>query len=158
MKSLLLFEPVDKLIFSATANRKSRATLKLRSISDHALAYKVFTTDIKRYCARPNVAVLDPGAEVDVEFIQQASNAIEGGTSKRRDKILVQVASLDKVLRGPSEGSFHGLILLRIYGTRFRQVSSPSLSSIQKPSSPTSPNQQWNPSCESNQLAKWFSQ
>lgn len=97
----------QSVTFSITLKKQSITPLNLHNISSETLAYKVKTTNLRRYCVRPNAALLPPGGKIDVELVQQAFRQIPNDIDACRDRFLLQVVPLGSVPLGTG-GPIHG--------------------------------------------------
>lgn len=96
MEELVKFSPAT-LTFSVSLGKQNTTNLSLANISGDVVAYKVKTTHIKRYCVRPNAALLKPGEEIDVELVQQAFRSVPPDLNDCRDRFLLQAVALSDV-------------------------------------------------------------
>lgn len=97
MEELLKVTPTSALTFSITLGKKTSTHLSLVNISPHTVAYKVKTTHIKRYCVRPNSALLRPDEKVDVEIEQQVARTVPSDLHDCRDRFLLLAVALPNV-------------------------------------------------------------
>ncbi|PXF45607.1 Vesicle-associated protein 2-2 [Gracilariopsis chorda] len=112
MDRLVTFSP-HNLTFQIRLNKQTSTLVNMTNISEHPVAYKVKTTNLKRYCVRPNAAVLKPSQSITIQIDQQAFKSIPPDLNSCPDRFLLMVASL-KTLPQPSnpatdDNSVHGL-------------------------------------------------
>lgn len=85
---LLLIEPTD-LEFSFELKKQISCSMHLTNKSDNYVAFKVKTTNPKKYCVRPNTGVVTPHTTCDVIVTMQAQK--EAPTDMQcKDKFLLQ--------------------------------------------------------------------
>ena len=70
--------------------KQIRCDLFLRNAGSTAVAFKVKTTAPKKYCVRPNIGIVAPGATVEVQVIMQSQKEQPADLAACRDKFLVQ--------------------------------------------------------------------
>lgn len=85
---LLRIEPVD-LQFPFELKKQISSSLNLTNISDNHVAFKVKTTNPKKYCVRPNTGIVSPHSNCQVIVTMQAQK--EAPTDMQcKDKFLLQ--------------------------------------------------------------------
>lgn len=96
MDQLLDYSP-SNISFEIRLGKQSTSHLQLHNIADDDIAYKVKTTQLKRYCVRPNAAILRAGEKIQVELVQQACKTEPFDLHDCKDKFLLQVVRLDAI-------------------------------------------------------------
>jgi hypothetical protein len=86
-------DPQQQLIFQESSDKLFQQVFKIINPHDEPLAFKIKTTSPKHYCVRPNVGLIGPRSEQEVEVLLQP----------RKDKFLIMVAQSDG--RSASEAS-----------------------------------------------------
>uniref|UniRef100_A0A7C9D7T2 MSP domain-containing protein n=1 Tax=Opuntia streptacantha TaxID=393608 RepID=A0A7C9D7T2_OPUST len=85
---LLNIQPTE-LKFPFELRKQSSCSMRLTNKTEHYVAFKVKTTNPKKYCVRPNTGVVLPGATCDVTVTMQAQK--EAPLDMQcKDKFLVQ--------------------------------------------------------------------
>ncbi|CAH9108386.1 unnamed protein product [Cuscuta epithymum] len=85
---LIRIEPVD-LQFPFELKKQISCSMHLTNKTDNHVAFKVKTTNPKKYCVRPNTGILKPRADCDVIVTMQAQK--EAPTDMQcKDKFLLQ--------------------------------------------------------------------
>ncbi|XP_058086935.1 vesicle-associated protein 1-3-like isoform X2 [Magnolia sinica] len=93
---LLSIHPTE-LKFPFELKKQSSCSLQLTNKTDQHIAFKVKTTNPKKYCVRPNTGVVLPGATCDVTVTMQAQKDAPPDL-QCKDKFLLQsVAASDAV-------------------------------------------------------------
>ncbi|KAL2892470.1 Vesicle-associated protein 1-3 [Bienertia sinuspersici] len=87
---LLHIEPTE-LRFSFELRKQSSCSMTLTNKTEQYIAFKVKTTNPKKYCVRPNTGVVLPGATCDVTVTMQAQKEAPPDM-QCKDKFLVQSA------------------------------------------------------------------
>ncbi|KAF8380484.1 hypothetical protein HHK36_027971 [Tetracentron sinense] len=85
---LLNIHPTE-LKFPFELNKQSSCSLQLTNKSDQYVAFKVKTTNPKKYCVRPNTGIVSPGTTCDVTVTMQAQNEAPPDMHSK-DKFLLQ--------------------------------------------------------------------
>lgn len=85
---LLNVQPTE-LKFPFELRKQSSCSMRLTNKTDHYVAFKVKTTNPKKYCVRPNTGVVLPGATCDVTVTMQAQKEAPLDI-QCKDKFLVQ--------------------------------------------------------------------
>ncbi|XP_057531450.1 vesicle-associated protein 1-3-like [Amaranthus tricolor] len=85
---LVQIEPAE-LKFPFELRRQSSCSMHLINKTDQYVAFKVKTTNPKKYCVRPNTGVVLPGAACDVTVTMQAQKETPPDM-QCKDKFLVQ--------------------------------------------------------------------
>ncbi|KAI3449094.1 hypothetical protein Pfo_005759 [Paulownia fortunei] len=85
---LLLIEPLD-LQFPFELKKQISCSMQLTNKSDNYVAFKVKTTNPKKYCVRPNTGVVMPHSTCDVIVTMQAQKEAPPDM-QCRDKFLLQ--------------------------------------------------------------------
>eukprot|EP00793_Prasinoderma_coloniale_P005581 PRCOL_00004054-RA len=80
----------ETLKFPFELRKQIRCDLFLRNAGSTAVAFKVKTTAPKKYCVRPNIGIVAPGATVEVQVIMQSQKEQPADLAACRDKFLVQ--------------------------------------------------------------------
>merc|ERR1719217_354062 len=80
----------ETLKFPFELRKQIRCDLFLRNAGSTAVAFKVKTTAPKKYCVRPNIGIVAPGATVEVHVIMQSQKEQPADLAACRDKFLVQ--------------------------------------------------------------------
>ena len=57
------------------------------------MAFKVKTTAPKKYCVRPNIGIVAPGASIEVQVIMQSQKETPADLQQCKDKFLVQAVA-----------------------------------------------------------------
>ncbi|KAI3901008.1 hypothetical protein MKW92_052046 [Papaver armeniacum] len=98
--NLLSIQPTDDLKFSFELNKQTSwsSTLQLTNKSNEYVAFKVNTTDPKKYRVRPNTVIILPTCEVTVSM--QAHKETPLDMLQCKDKFLVQ----STVIQAPTTG------------------------------------------------------
>ncbi|CAN1848526.1 Vesicle-associated protein 1-2, partial [Linum perenne] len=86
---LLTIEPQD-LQFSFELKKQISSSLQLSNKSDNYVAFKVKTTNPKKYCVRPNTGVVPPRSACDVIVTMQAQKEAPVDMFQCKDKFLLQ--------------------------------------------------------------------
>lgn len=98
MESLLRYTPSSTITFSITPGSKTSTYLTLTNVTDSPVAYKVKTTNVKRYCVCPNASIIEAGQTLDVELSQASFSAPPHDLEDCRDRFLLQAVQLDASL------------------------------------------------------------
>eukprot|EP01018_Ginkgo_biloba_P035128 Gb_34621 [translate_table: standard] len=85
---LLSVQP-GELKFTFEVGKQSTCALQLVNNTDHYVAFKMKTTSPRKYCVRPNTAVILPRASCDVTVIMQAQREAPPEL-QCKDKFLLQ--------------------------------------------------------------------
>ncbi|XP_028819066.1 vesicle-associated membrane protein-associated protein A [Denticeps clupeoides] len=88
LEQVLILDPPSDLKFKGPFTDVVTTNLKLKNPSDKKICFKVKTTAPRRYCVRPNSAVIDPGATVTVSVMLQPFDYDPNEKSKH--KFMVQ--------------------------------------------------------------------
>ncbi|KAI3855904.1 hypothetical protein MKX03_001452 [Papaver bracteatum] len=88
--NLLNIQPTDELKFLFELNKKTSCSLQLTNNTDEYVAFKVKTTNPKKYSARPNMGIVLPGTTCDVALTMQAQKEAPQDMLHCKDKFLVQ--------------------------------------------------------------------
>eukprot|EP00178_Gracilaria_changii_P028217 TRINITY_DN976_c0_g4_i1.p1 TRINITY_DN976_c0_g4~~TRINITY_DN976_c0_g4_i1.p1 ORF type:complete len:497 (+),score=136.64 TRINITY_DN976_c0_g4_i1:1690-3180(+) len=95
------------LTFRIILEKQTKTYVHLTNIWHTPIAYKVKTTNLKRYCVRPNAAILQPAQQMAIQIDQQAFKAAPDDVDKCSDRFLLMIAALEHVPLGPSSNSAH---------------------------------------------------
>ncbi|CAM8935459.1 unnamed protein product [Rhodiola kirilowii] len=119
---LLSVEPQD-LQFAFELNKQISCTMQLGSKSDDFVAFKVKTTNPKKYCVRPNTGVVSPHSTFDVVVTMQAQQEAPPDL-QCRDKFLLQsvVASSGAISRDITPEMFNKDSGSRVVETKLKVV------------------------------------
>ncbi|KAI3717164.1 hypothetical protein L1987_68587 [Smallanthus sonchifolius] len=85
---ILEVQPLE-LTFLFELKKQSSCSVQMINKTDHHVAFKIKTTNPKKYCVRPNVGVVDPNASCDFTVTMQAPK-VAPPDMICRDKFLVQ--------------------------------------------------------------------
>ncbi|KAI3824411.1 hypothetical protein L1987_05870 [Smallanthus sonchifolius] len=85
---ILEVQPLE-LNFLFELKKQSSCSVQMINKTDHHVAFKIKTTNPKKYCVRPNVGVIDPNASCDFTVTMQAPK-VAPPDMICRDKFLVQ--------------------------------------------------------------------
>ncbi|KAL8114431.1 vesicle-associated protein 1-2-like [Apium graveolens] len=85
---LLSIEPTE-LKFQFELKKQISSTLQLLNKTDNHVAFKVKTTNPKKYCVRPNTGVVSPGSMCDIMVTMQAQKEAPPDM-QCKDKFLLQ--------------------------------------------------------------------
>ncbi|XP_042054848.1 vesicle-associated protein 1-3-like isoform X2 [Salvia splendens] len=88
MGELLRIQP-SELKFPFEVRKQSSCAMQLANKTDQYVAFKVKTTNPKRYCVRPNVGVVLPYSMCNITVTMQAHKEVPADM-QCRDKFLVQ--------------------------------------------------------------------
>ncbi|CAN0877233.1 Vesicle-associated protein 1-2 [Linum grandiflorum] len=86
---LLSIEPQD-LQFPFELKKQISSSLQLSNKTDNYVAFKVKTTNPKKYCVRPNTGVVQPRSACDVIVTMQAQKEAPVDMLQCKDKFLLQ--------------------------------------------------------------------
>lgn len=89
----LQIDPTE-LTFRFELRKIIPVTLSLNNPTDDRIAFKVKTTNPKKYCVRPSSGVVEPGTTRDVQVIMQAQREYPANMADCKDKFLVQWSTL----------------------------------------------------------------
>uniref|UniRef100_A0A7N0TCP0 MSP domain-containing protein n=1 Tax=Kalanchoe fedtschenkoi TaxID=63787 RepID=A0A7N0TCP0_KALFE len=122
---LLSVEPQD-LRFEFELNKQISCTMQLGNKSDDFVAFKVKTTNPKKYCVRPNTGVVSPHSTFDVVVTMQAQREAPPDL-QCRDKFLLQsvVASATATAKDITPDMFNKDSGSRIEETKLKVVFVP---------------------------------
>ncbi|XP_020112502.1 vesicle-associated protein 1-3 isoform X6 [Ananas comosus] len=85
---LLEIQP-NELKFPFELKKQSSCSMQLTNKTDQYVAFKVKTTNPKKYCVRPNTGVVSPGSTCDVTVTMQAQKEAPPDM-QCKDKFLIQ--------------------------------------------------------------------
>ncbi|RZC47126.1 hypothetical protein C5167_040077 [Papaver somniferum] len=89
--NLLNIQPTDhELKFPFELNKKTSSSLQFTNNTDGYVAFKVKTTNPKKYSASPNMGIVLPGTTCDVTVAMQAQKEAPQDMLQSKDKFLVQ--------------------------------------------------------------------
>ncbi|KAI3962371.1 hypothetical protein MKX01_005373 [Papaver californicum] len=88
-QDLLEIQPPKELSFAFKLKKQSSCSVQLLNNSDHYVAYKVKTTNPKRYSVQPNTGVILPNSTCDFIVIMQAPREAPADL-QCKDKFLIQ--------------------------------------------------------------------
>lgn len=93
--SKLDVSPRPDITFEVVNGKANICPLRLYNAGTDHTAFKVKTTAPKKYCVRPNAAIIPPGKSVEVQVIPQNGKGAEGVTQndlqgKCKDKFMIQ--------------------------------------------------------------------
>ncbi|KAL3649441.1 Vesicle-associated protein 1-2 [Castilleja foliolosa] len=89
---LLQIEPIE-LQFPFELKKQISCSMQLTNKSDNYVAFKVKTTNPKKYCVRPNTGVVVPRSSCDVQVTMQAQKEAPPDL-ECRDKFLLQCVAV----------------------------------------------------------------
>lgn len=89
MKPDILEMKPQELQFTFELKKQSSCSVQMINRTDHHVAFKVKTTNPKKYCVRPNTGVIDPNSVCDFTVTMQAQK-VAPPDMICRDKFLVQ--------------------------------------------------------------------
>lgn len=89
----LQIDPTE-LTFRFELRKIIPVTLSLHNPTGERIAFKVKTTNPKKYCVRPSSGFVDPQTTKDVQVIMQAQREYPANMADCKDKFLVQWVSL----------------------------------------------------------------
>lgn len=114
----LLIDPESELVFTLSANEATpRCSMTLRhgGGTDEYIAFKVKTTQPRRYLVRPNQGLIAPGSsetisillvEKDKQLLLSSYERLgQSGLDHSKDKFLVQSCTVDKSFAAKKSGS-----------------------------------------------------
>jgi hypothetical protein len=119
MEKILQVTPKE-LSFRLELNKPLVQTLKLKNISEETLAFKVKTTQPKRYFVKPNAAVIGPGQEIQVSIVLQPLPELPPDANSCRDKFLLQVIKVDKGAESDVQALWKNVSPEVLYQQKFR--------------------------------------
>eukprot|EP01025_Chloroclados_australasicus_P047357 TRINITY_DN5290_c0_g1_i1.p3 TRINITY_DN5290_c0_g1~~TRINITY_DN5290_c0_g1_i1.p3 ORF type:complete len:226 (-),score=19.91 TRINITY_DN5290_c0_g1_i1:1350-2027(-) len=90
---LLVLSPPE-LKFKFELNKSVPVQLSLYNPTDTRMAFKIKTTQPRRYSVRPSAGFVDPGATVEVRITMQPQTEFPTDISNSKDKFLVQSVSV----------------------------------------------------------------
>ncbi|KAK9074957.1 hypothetical protein SSX86_003276 [Deinandra increscens subsp. villosa] len=85
---ILEVQPLE-LKFTFELKKQSSCYVQMTNKTNHHVAFKIKTTNPKKYCVRPNAGVIDPNAPCEFEVTMQAPKVAPPDMISR-DKFLVQ--------------------------------------------------------------------
>ncbi|KAJ4953370.1 hypothetical protein NE237_030202 [Protea cynaroides] len=88
---LISIQP-SELKFPFELNKQSSCPLQLANKTDQYVAFKVKTTNPKKYCVRPNTGIVLPGSTCDVTVTMQAQK-VAPPDMECKDKFLLQTVA-----------------------------------------------------------------
>ncbi|KAI3958607.1 hypothetical protein MKW92_025638 [Papaver armeniacum] len=97
--NLLNIQPTDELKIPFELNKKTSSSLQLTNNTDEYVAFKVKTTDPKKYSASPNTGIVLPGTTCDVT--QRSGRVVE----EFKLRVIYVVPVANPVLRVYAAGS-----------------------------------------------------
>lgn len=89
MKPDILEVQPQELKFLFELKKQSTCSIQMINKTDHFVAFKVKTTNPKKYCVRPNTGVIDPNSACEFSVTMQAPKSVPPDMICR-DKFLVQ--------------------------------------------------------------------
>lgn len=89
MKPDILEVQPQELKFLFELKKQSTCSIQMINKTDHYVAFKVKTTNPKKYCVRPNTGVIDPNSACEFSVTMQAPKVVPPDMICR-DKFLVQ--------------------------------------------------------------------
>ncbi|CAN8067997.1 unnamed protein product [Agarophyton chilense] len=112
MERLVSVSPLH-LSFQITLHKLTYTHINITNTSSSPVTYKVKTTNLKRYCVRPNAAILQPTQNIAIEISQQAFKTFPEDIDQCSDRFLLMVIPLQQIPLGPSSDAdkvsrFHG--------------------------------------------------
>ncbi|GJQ12021.1 hypothetical protein GpartN1_g3812.t1 [Galdieria partita] len=119
MEKILQVAPTE-LSFHLELNKPLVQTLKLKNISEETLAFKVKTTQPKRYFVKPNAAIIGAGKEIQVSIVLQPLQELPPDTNTCRDKFLLQVIKVDKGVESDIQSLWKNVSPEALYQQKFR--------------------------------------
>lgn len=89
----LQIEPTE-LTFRFELRKIIPVTLSLHNPTNERIAFKVKTTNPRKYCVRPSSGIVEPEATRDVQVIMQAQREYPTNMADCKDKFLVQWSAM----------------------------------------------------------------
>ncbi|CAA7391661.1 unnamed protein product [Spirodela intermedia] len=104
---LLSVRPLE-LKFHFEVNKQSSCSMQLTNRTEQYVAFKIKTTNPKRYCVRPNTGIVLPGMTCDVTVTMQAQKEAPPDL-QCKDKFLVQSVVVENgaTLKDPAPEMFN---------------------------------------------------
>eukprot|EP00871_Galdieria_phlegrea_P005346 jgi/Galph1/5812/GphlegSOOS_G4441.1 len=121
MEKLLQVFPTD-LEFRLELSKPLVQTLKLKNIAEEPLAFKVKTTNPKRYFVKPNAAMLPVGKEIQVSIVLQPLQELPVDLYTCRDKFLLQAVKLGKDTNVDIQELWKNVTADQLYQQKFRVI------------------------------------
>lgn len=84
------FDPDDQLVFRFEPNRHIPVSLAMKNLTNKKVAFKVKTTNPKKYCVRPSSGLVDGKGSRDITVTLNAQKTTPGNFQNCRDKFLIQ--------------------------------------------------------------------
>lgn len=86
------FDPDDQLVFRFEPNKHIRVTLQMKNNTDKNVAFKVKTTNPKKYCVKPSSGIVSGKVSRDIIVTLNAQKTTPVNLQNCRDKFLIQTA------------------------------------------------------------------
>jgi hypothetical protein len=132
-KKLCAFEPSDTLIFKYEGPRKHvPTTVTISNTQGKRVAFKVKTTNPKKYSVRPSSGILDGNASKEIIITLNASSKVvdQSFIENCRDKFLVQTTMVDRSTKEVSSELFENSSGLQQHKFKVQMVSSYPVSPV----------------------------
>ncbi|SAL98149.1 hypothetical protein [Absidia glauca] len=90
----VVLDPPSQLLFKRPLTQPIEHILHLQNVGTEPLAFKVKTTTPKQYCVKPNVGIIAPSSQAEVQVVFQPFAEEPAPDFKCKDKFLVQTAQV----------------------------------------------------------------
>ena len=115
----LQIDPTE-LTFRFELRKIIPVTLSLHNPTNEKIAFKVKTTNPKKYCVRPSSGFVDPETTKDVQVIMQAQREYPSNLADCKDKFLVQWVNLQPHIQEITAETFDAAVNKDVRQARLR--------------------------------------